>query len=92
MGLKNGNIKQLMESNAFANDKTLPRRLLHDGLSKNVVHRDVKPENIMWTIIDNTYVFQFTDFGLCNSISMAVTFAGSKLYMAPEVLWHTGKV
>lgn len=88
-----------MKSNAFANDDTLPRRLLHDGLKgldclvyKNVVHRDVKPENIMWTIIDNVFVFQFTDFGLCNSISMAVTFTGSKLYMAPEVLLHTGEV
>ncbi|KAL8722087.1 MAG: hypothetical protein Q9225_001374 [Loekoesia sp. 1 TL-2023] len=97
MGLKDGNIKRLMHSNAFENDSDLSRRLLHDGLkgldyleSKNVLHRDVKPENILWTKRNGGIEFQFTDFGLCNLISMAVSTCGTKKYMAPEVLYGTG--
>jgi len=51
------------------------------------IHRDVKPENILYTSIPGRdYVFQLADFGLCNVIGKATTFTGTLKYMAPEVL------
>ncbi len=99
---KEGNIRQLKQAGRLGDgtDQVHTDRLLHDGLkgldylaSLNVKHRDVKPENILWTVTDQgATVFQFADFGLCNTQSLAVTFAGSRVYMAPEVLTGNGEV
>ena len=99
MGLKQGNIRQLMEAKAFEANQHLPRTFLHDGLksldyleSEHVLHRDVKPENFLFTTIGDRYLIQLTDFGLCNSVSNARSNLGSPLYMAPEVLLHNATV
>lgn len=46
----------------------------------------MKPENILYVSQpDGQHQFQLGDFGLCNRIVDATTFAGSRLYMAPEM-------
>ena len=65
--------------------------LAHSG----VIHRDIKPENILYTLapgnprygnkIGGQYIYRLTDFGLSNRVEVAKTFAGTLLYMAPEV-------
>lgn len=51
-----------------------------------IVHRDVKPENILYTHGPNgELVFKLGDFGLCNQIAAAQSAAGTPIYMAPEI-------
>ncbi|CAG8886341.1 unnamed protein product [Penicillium egyptiacum] len=61
-----------------------------DCLAVNgIVHRDVKPENILYTALpDGQYRFQLGDFGLCNRIVSAQSSVGTPLYTAPEVYEH----
>jgi serine/threonine protein kinase len=58
---------------------------------RNVVHRDIKPANILVHGKDKLElaVIKLADFGFARHLpaqDMAVTFCGSPLYMAPEVL------
>lgn len=62
-----------------------------DGLlylsSKNIMHRDIKPHNIL---LKNIYTIKLTDFGFAkyydNTIDMSTTLCGSPIYMAPEIM------
>jgi len=91
MGLKEGTLESLVESGADASavaNSVYPQML--QGLDhlawKGIVHRDIKPENILHVSQpDGQYQFQLGDFGLCNRIVDAATFAGSRLYMPPEM-------
>lgn len=57
---------------------------------KNIIHRDLKPENIFLHQVNSQLVCKIGDFGLSRTLNngrkFAMTFAGSPLYMAPELV------
>ncbi|EMS58076.1 Serine/threonine-protein kinase ATG1 [Triticum urartu] len=63
------------------------------GLQKlresNVVHRDLKPQNILLVSNNGTSILKIADFGFAKFLQpsgLAETLCGSPLYMAPEVM------
>jgi len=56
--------------------------------SNNIVHRDIKPQNIL---IDKNNVCKIADFGFArykDQDKLLETMCGSPLYMAPEIIKH----
>lgn len=58
---------------------------------ENVLHRDLKPQNILLSNSSDDPVLKIADFGFARALQpqdMAATVCGSPLYMAPEILRH----
>ena len=68
---------------SFILDLSAGIKYLH---SNNIIHRDLKPDNIF---IDKNHKLKIGDFGISiklNDTRYAETYAGTTLYMAPEIL------
>jgi serine/threonine protein kinase len=61
--------------------------------SANIIHRDIKPKNIL---LDNQYNLQICDFGLSRGIDNEYPFSSkyvvSRWYRAPEVILYWDKL
>ena len=61
---------------------------LEDAHSKNVVYRDLKPENL---VLDRKGVLKLVDFGMAKIVNgKTFTMCGTPEYMAPEIIRGTG--
>lgn len=60
--------------------------------TNNIVHRDIKPQNIMVKNINGKAFYKLGDFGVARTLSVSgtMTMSGTLDYMAPELLQAKG--
>lgn len=90
MGLKEGTLESLLRSESCSSVAEIVFHQMLQALDclawKGIIHRDVKPENILYVSqVGGQYQFQLGDFGLCNRAISAATSVGTPLYQAPEM-------
>lgn len=93
MPLMSGNLKTLIGEVGVPDEFELSNVVLRQMLlaleciaAHRIIHRDVKPENILWEYDEaGNYRFCLGDFGLSNDPALAETAAGTEPFMAPEV-------
>ena len=58
--------------------------------SKNIIHRDVKPENILFSDKRNIFSLKLIDFGLATFQEQEKKTVGTPMYMSPEMVDGNG--
>jgi hypothetical protein len=72
------------EFRILARQLTCGLKALHE---RKIAHRDIKSKNVLLKFnSDGSYVAKLADFGLAKDIGSLKTYAGTIVYMAPEVL------
>ncbi|KAI0115683.1 kinase-like protein [Nemania sp. FL0031] len=94
MPLREGSITALIKERKISNHADFCMGVLEQMLraldylaSKDMIHRDVKPDNILYytKAAPGDFHFQLSDFGLANYGSLARTVCGTNCYQAPEL-------
>lgn len=90
-----GDLSQFLRTNGRASEEVSRGFLtqIAAGLcvlhKENIMHRDLKPQNILLSDSSADPVLKIADFGFARALQpmdMAATVCGSPLYMAPEIL------
>ncbi|KAJ8122992.1 hypothetical protein O1611_g9702 [Lasiodiplodia mahajangana] len=101
MPLREGSLTSLINDKEIPDSLEFRNSVLKQALSaldylasKDLIHRDVKPDNILYyTLPDKSgYHFQLADFGLAHYLSQAKTRCGTGYYQAPELLPEVSQI
>ncbi|EGX95151.1 Protein kinase-like domain [Cordyceps militaris CM01] len=96
MPWRDGSLSWLLSQPSTRRTAELTDQVLHHSLMaldflacKNIAHRDLKPDNILCTVLDKEngeYRFQLADFGLSLYHGSPAQQAGTLGYVAPEIV------